>query len=310
MYSINVLVICYKQEELIARALDSVLCQKNYGLKNIVIQDDCSPDRTWNIIQEYKRKYPDVIIPYRNEHNLGIYGNLEKLIVNRNIADLYCILSGDDSFNDGWFMTIQNYLVKNDINLHGVAATIFSDYKIVRPNGLSLINRDNKLVKKNIDLVSMKIRLCITGRSTISTKAVFDQYKPFPMNDGLAVAECMSDIQPMLYTQKAYYVPFVASTYYTHIGISTKLNNPEAYKDRIRSVEWMQKNVTMDAIAFKFLNFRKAYYEFLIDPSWKKYRYFFSLYWKAFDKYTLQGSRPIMHLLLFKRAIMKLLYKK
>ena len=75
MYSINVLILCYKQERIIGRAIESALCQKEWGLKNIIIQDDCSPDGTWEVLQEYARKYPDIVKPYRNEHNLGIYGN-------------------------------------------------------------------------------------------------------------------------------------------------------------------------------------------------------------------------------------------
>ena len=35
--SITVLVICYKQQEVIKRALDSVLCQKEYGLNKIEV---------------------------------------------------------------------------------------------------------------------------------------------------------------------------------------------------------------------------------------------------------------------------------
>ena len=38
--SITVLVICYKQQEVIKRALDSILCQKEFGLKKIVVCDE------------------------------------------------------------------------------------------------------------------------------------------------------------------------------------------------------------------------------------------------------------------------------
>ena len=54
---ISVVIITYKQQDLISRAIDSVLCQKEYGLKEIVISDDCSPDNTWSVLNNYSNKY-------------------------------------------------------------------------------------------------------------------------------------------------------------------------------------------------------------------------------------------------------------
>ena len=50
MVKINVLIITYNQEDLIKRAIDSILCQKEYGLNKIVVSDDCSSDNTWNVL--------------------------------------------------------------------------------------------------------------------------------------------------------------------------------------------------------------------------------------------------------------------
>ena len=101
--SITVLVICYKQQDVIKRALDSVLCQKEYGLNKIVVCDDCSPDKTWDVLQDYKSRYPEYFEIHRNEHNLGIYQNMEKLVSLRGESDLFVDLSGDDAFENGFF---------------------------------------------------------------------------------------------------------------------------------------------------------------------------------------------------------------
>ena len=62
----SVIIITYNQEHLIKRALDSVVCQKDY-LYEIIISDDCSTDYTWKVVLEYQRKYPSLLKPYRNK---------------------------------------------------------------------------------------------------------------------------------------------------------------------------------------------------------------------------------------------------
>ena len=51
MKRITVLVMTYNQEELIKRALNSILNQKEYGLFKVVVCDDCSKDNTWNVLK-------------------------------------------------------------------------------------------------------------------------------------------------------------------------------------------------------------------------------------------------------------------
>ena len=74
---ISVYVITYKQKNVISRALDSILAQKEFGLDHIIVCDDCSPDGTWDIIQSYKEKYPEYFIIHKNLLNKGIYGSNE-----------------------------------------------------------------------------------------------------------------------------------------------------------------------------------------------------------------------------------------
>ena len=48
---ISVLMITYNQEKIVRRALDSLIAQKDY-LYEICINDDCSTDNTFQVIQE------------------------------------------------------------------------------------------------------------------------------------------------------------------------------------------------------------------------------------------------------------------
>lgn len=61
----------YNQEPYVAQALDSILMQKTGFPFEIVAADDCSTDRTQEIILDYQKRYPGKIVTFFPEHNLG-----------------------------------------------------------------------------------------------------------------------------------------------------------------------------------------------------------------------------------------------
>jgi len=216
--------VCYNQEDVISRALDSVLCQKDWGLFRVVVCDDCSKDRTWEILQKYKSSYPDIVEIHRNDHNLGIYGNVEKSdqYIKTIDYDLMGGLSGDDEYCDGYFEGIQKLIEEQNIDTNE-AIGIYSDWMAVYPNGNSSVHHQ-KLVLSDHKLWSLKIRGLIYGRSMMVSKPVFDSYEPILKGRGLSLTESHYDEQPHLNIRKAYYLPLVTSKYYTGVGVSTRLS--------------------------------------------------------------------------------------
>ena len=79
MFSKNPLVsvhmITYNHEPYIAQAIEGVLNQKTDFPIELVIGEDCSTDRTREIVLEYQKKYPDVIIVITSEKNVGMQKN-------------------------------------------------------------------------------------------------------------------------------------------------------------------------------------------------------------------------------------------
>lgn len=71
---------CYKQEQYIRAALEGAFSQ-TYSPLEILISDDCSPDRTFEIIEEMVRNYsgPHKVVCSRNESNIGITAHLNKI---------------------------------------------------------------------------------------------------------------------------------------------------------------------------------------------------------------------------------------
>jgi len=95
----SILVITYNQADLIPYCLDSLL---NQGVKpyEVVICDDCSTDNTYEVLQKYKESYPDLIKVYRNEPNLGVFNNINK-IKKLATGDFINFVSGDDMLPAG-----------------------------------------------------------------------------------------------------------------------------------------------------------------------------------------------------------------
>lgn len=58
---VSVICLAYNEEEYIRQALDSLVSQKTNFKFEILCHDDCSTDRTAEIIHEYERSYPEIV---------------------------------------------------------------------------------------------------------------------------------------------------------------------------------------------------------------------------------------------------------
>ena len=89
----------YYPGESVRQSLDSILIQETEYPYEIIINDDCSGDNTWDIVCEYAEKYPDIISAIRNEVNLGLAKNV--LATKMRCRGKYIVnLSGGDYWID------------------------------------------------------------------------------------------------------------------------------------------------------------------------------------------------------------------
>lgn len=102
----TVLLVSYNHRDYISKAIESVLEQKTEYEFIIKIFDDASTDGTQNIIREYAEKYPDKIIPYLNDKNLGAQENIWNSYKSVN-TKYYCLLECDDYWCDQNKLQIQ-----------------------------------------------------------------------------------------------------------------------------------------------------------------------------------------------------------
>lgn len=112
---IKVTVVCitYNHEEFIAQALDSFLMQKTNFKFQIFVGEDCGPDRTADIVREYAEKYPDIVIPFIREKNMGAQRNLIDLC-NHATSPYIAFCEGDDYWTDEYKLQKQyDYMEAN-----------------------------------------------------------------------------------------------------------------------------------------------------------------------------------------------------
>lgn len=96
---VSVISVSYNHEKYIGEALESFVTQKTSFNFEVIIADDCSTDKTPQIIKKYAHNYPNVIRSVLRKHNLGSLENINdalKLATGKYIA----ICDGDDYWTD------------------------------------------------------------------------------------------------------------------------------------------------------------------------------------------------------------------
>lgn len=90
-------IVAYKAEKYIEEAIDAAFAQ-DYPNLEIIMSDDGSPDRTFEIMQEKAAAYkgPHRIILNRNEPNLGPRENYNKVMYELSHGDYVLFADGDD----------------------------------------------------------------------------------------------------------------------------------------------------------------------------------------------------------------------
>jgi len=95
MIELSVLLISYNNEKYIEDTLKSLLKQKCSFNFEIVVGDDCSTDKTFEIINYYANKHPTIFNAKQNSSQLGILGNF-KATLDRCAGNFIFNFDGDD----------------------------------------------------------------------------------------------------------------------------------------------------------------------------------------------------------------------
>ncbi len=136
---VTVVIVTYNHEAFIAEALESVLMQKTSFDFDILIGEDASTDKTKDILESYREKYPDKIKPVYREKNLGLVKNFADLLL-RARGEYLATLAGDDFWTDEYKLQKQaDFLDKHpEYSLYGLGAiSLHQDTNKINMYGLA-----------------------------------------------------------------------------------------------------------------------------------------------------------------------------
>jgi len=126
---ISACIICYNQQDYIAQAIEGALLQDLYVPYEIVISDDCSTDRTPEIIREYAKKDARIRV-VSHPSNVGMHGNWCNAITACK-GTWVALCEGDDFWKDPLKLQKQLNLVSNSSTTIGC----FSNASVLKPDG-------------------------------------------------------------------------------------------------------------------------------------------------------------------------------
>lgn len=94
---IDIILITYNQEQYVAQAVESILMQRvNDDVQvRVIVADDCSQDKTLEIIKSYEEKSPFPFMYLPGESNMGHVRNYQRAFA-QCTGDYALVLEGDD----------------------------------------------------------------------------------------------------------------------------------------------------------------------------------------------------------------------
>ena len=125
MEQIDILMATYNGEKYLREQIESILNQ-TYSNIRLIISDDCSKDKTREIIKEYEQK-DNRITAYFQENNLGYAKNFEFLLTKVE-NDFYMLSDQDDYWLPEKVEKTFNRLKETNADL------VFTDLEVVDEN--------------------------------------------------------------------------------------------------------------------------------------------------------------------------------
>lgn len=178
---ISIALCTYNGERFLQEQLDSIARQTLLP-DELVVCDDCSADKTLEILKSYKARVPFAVHIHRNENNLGTIKNFEKA-VQLCIGDIIAFCDQDDVWKPEKLQKIQEAFGE-----HPDAGYVFTDAEIVDetldPHDYDYSLWESygftgPLIKKYISdqFFCLKTRYFVTG----ATMALRSKFKEFTM---------------------------------------------------------------------------------------------------------------------------------
>lgn len=178
----SIITTTYKHEQFIAETIDSILAQ-SFSDWELMIGDDSPDDATWNIIEQYTRKYPEQIRAWHHAPNRGIVENMNFLMSQVSPDSQYIsFLEGDDRYTPDCLEQKINIFQK-----YPEVALVYSDMDFIdREGNISLsgllrsqktrLYRDESIATE--EYILSPHSLIVSYSSVALRKSILNKYLP------------------------------------------------------------------------------------------------------------------------------------
>lgn len=170
---VSVSCITFNHAPYIRACLDGFLMQKTSFIFEILIHDDCSTDGTREIIEEYSKKYPDIIFPIfqtENQYSKGVRGMMARFNFPRSRGKYIALCEGDDYWSDPYKLQKQVDFLEANTDF----SICFHNMKILNESNPSAIEFTNS---KDQESVSSILDLASKGNFMFTASVVFKKPK-------------------------------------------------------------------------------------------------------------------------------------
>lgn len=174
--TVTVWCLTYNQKEFIKDALDGFVMQKTSFPFEVIVHDDASTDGTTNIVNEYAKKYPEIIKPMIETENQWQKGGLKHIISIMNEkhrrGKYIAFCEGDDYWTDSLKLQRQVDFLEG----HSEYSMCFhSAKKQYETNAVAWINCEN-IQDKDYDATDIFINWTVPTASVLCRKEAMDFY--------------------------------------------------------------------------------------------------------------------------------------
>lgn len=224
----------YNHGPYLRQCLDGLVNQKTTFRYEVIVHDDASVDDSPEIITEYARKYPNIIIPILETENQYSKkdGSLSKIIDNACSGKYYAYCEGDDYWIDEYKLQRQVDFLENNPE-YILCHTGFKIYDETNNNYIDcsdIINKNIIIGNSNIDyeiLNSNNYR--IQTMSVLFRREAYKKIEPRLLE--LKSQFLMGDTPLWIFLHQLgyfYFDPTVTSVYRVHVGSASRLGDQKA----------------------------------------------------------------------------------
>lgn len=228
---------CYNHEKYIEDALQSVLAQ-TYENIEVIICDDCSTDRSWEIIQSFMPKLQNrfrKVKIFQNPHNLGVTPTLNKMI-ERMTGEVTYILSGDDMIAGDYIAEImQAYKEHPEVSVfvsNGYRVEEKTRYSQIDCSSLTLWYKQSPDFNKETLFERLYWQNCVFAIGASIKRIVYDEFGFYDTDI------CIEDLEYWLRISKAKETNF----FYIDKPLVFYRQNPNSLSSQEKNAGYIERN--------------------------------------------------------------------